>query len=66
MLSAEGTVLNAVERAQDILAHYVAPGPRDHEKTINALLQVLDDEEVVQAVWELDPSSKPTSPDERP
>jgi hypothetical protein len=28
---------------QDILAHYVEPGPRDCETTINQLMDVLDD-----------------------
>jgi hypothetical protein len=49
----------AVERAQDILAHYLEPGPRNAEETIAKLLDVLDDEEVVQAVWESDPTAKP-------
>jgi hypothetical protein len=58
-MSAEQTVLNAVQRAQDILAHYVEPGPRHAEQTINELMTILDDSEVVKAVWELDPKSKP-------
>jgi hypothetical protein len=58
-MSAEQTVLSAVQKAQDILAHYVPPGPRDPENTINDLLTVLDDRDVVAAVWELDPESKP-------
>jgi hypothetical protein len=36
-------VTDAVEKAQDILAHYVEPGPRDCETTINQLMDVLDD-----------------------
>jgi len=53
-MSPEKRVLHAVKSAQDILARYVEPGPRNAEETINALLDVLDDEEVVQAVLELD------------
>jgi len=41
-------VLKAVREAQDILARHVEPGPR----TINKLLDVLDDEAVVQAIEE--------------
>lgn len=47
-----------VERARDIRVHYAARGPRDPEKTINALLQVLDDLEGVEAVW-VSPEAKP-------
>jgi hypothetical protein len=35
------------------------PGKRDCEVTINRLLYVLDDEKVVEAVWEVDPAAKP-------
>jgi hypothetical protein len=58
-MSAEQTVLSAVQKAQDILTHYVAPGPRDPENAINDLLTVLDNRDVVLAVWELNPKSKP-------
>jgi hypothetical protein len=58
-MSAEQTVLSAVQKAQDILAHYIAPGPRDPESTIIDLLTALDNWDVVLAVWELDPKSKP-------
>jgi hypothetical protein len=51
-MSADKTILNAVEETQDILAHYVEPGPRDCEKTINSLMDVLDDEELIEAVDE--------------
>jgi hypothetical protein len=44
-MSPEKRILHAIESAQSILAHYVAPWPRDAEKTINALLNVLDDDE---------------------
>jgi hypothetical protein len=49
-----GAVLQAVERAQAILARYVEPGGRDCERTTNDLLDVLDRDEVVAAVGELE------------
>lgn len=42
-------VLQALGRAQDVLAAYVEPGYRDANSTINRLLDILDDGEVVQA-----------------
>jgi hypothetical protein len=54
-MTPEKRVLLAIESAQDILAQYVAPGKRNAEETMAALLTVLDDDEVVQAVWDLDP-----------
>ena len=36
-------VTDAVEKAQEILAQYVEPAPRDCENTINQLMDVLDD-----------------------
>lgn len=53
-MSAEKEVLEAVERAQAILASYVEPGERDCERTINDLLDVLDCDQVVAAVDELE------------
>ena len=53
-MSAEKQVLQAVERAQAILARYVEPGERDCERTIKDLLDVLDRDEVVAAVEELE------------
>src|SRR3954467_11807911 len=41
-MTAEKQVLQAVERAQAILARYLEPGERDCERTINDLLDVLD------------------------
>jgi hypothetical protein len=41
-MSAEKIVLEAVERAQAVLAGYVEPGERDCERTIEELLDVLD------------------------
>ena len=48
--SAEKTILSAVEKAQDILAHYVQPGTRDWGDTINRLMDVLDDSRLLEAV----------------
>jgi hypothetical protein len=49
-MSAEKTILSAVEKAQDILAHYVQPGTRDWGDTINRLMDVLDDSRLLEAV----------------
>ncbi|MBR0904158.1 hypothetical protein [Bradyrhizobium liaoningense] len=46
----EKRVTKAVDQAQSILARYVEPGPRDCEKTISELMDVLDDEAVVEAI----------------
>jgi hypothetical protein len=57
-MRAEERVLRAVGQAQDLLARYVEPGPRDAEKTVNDLMSILDDSDLVEAVWELDPAAK--------
>lgn len=46
----EKRVLLAIKSAQNILARHVEPGGLDEKGTIDALLAVLDDEHVVQAV----------------
>jgi hypothetical protein len=46
--------IHAIREAQLILAAYIEPGPRDNEKTINLLLDVLDRNEVVEAVDRLE------------
>jgi hypothetical protein len=46
-------VTDAVEKAQDILARYVEPGPRGCENTINQLMDVLDDTQLIEAVDEV-------------
>jgi hypothetical protein len=46
-------VADAVEKAQRILAEYVEPGPRDCEVTINRLMDVLDDGQLIEAVDEV-------------
>jgi hypothetical protein len=58
-MRAEERMLRAVEQAQDVLARYVEPGPRDAEQTVNALMTILDDSNLVEAVWELDPAARP-------
>jgi hypothetical protein len=58
-MRAEERVLRAVEQAQDVLARYVEPGPRDAEKTVNVLMTILDGSDLVEAVWELGPAAKP-------
>jgi hypothetical protein len=35
------------------------PGPRDPDKAINDLLIALDNQDVLRAVWAMDPKSKP-------
>jgi hypothetical protein len=54
-MNPEKRVLLAIESAQNILARYIEPevGPHDAEATIDALLTVLDDKDVVAAVREL-------------
>jgi hypothetical protein len=46
-------VTDAVGKAQDILAHDVEPDPRDCETTINQLMDVLDDTQLIDAVDEV-------------
>jgi hypothetical protein len=44
------TLMEAVRQAQAVLAGYRKPGPRNAEKTLSALLDILDDQEVVKAM----------------
>ena len=44
------TVLKAMEDARRILCEYIAPGPRDATRTVDWLLSVLDQEQVVRAL----------------
>ena len=46
----EKQVTDAVEKAQRLLAEYVATGKRDCERTVGALLDVLNDEALKEAV----------------
>lgn len=53
-LSDEELTLFAIREAQLILADYIHPGPRNAETTVNALLSVLDRDDVVEAVDRLE------------
>lgn len=46
-------VLEAVLRAQGILAEYIEPGPHGCERTINRLFDIFDDEKLMTAVNKL-------------
>ncbi len=46
-------VLDAVLRAQGVLAEYIEPGSHDCEKTINRLFDIFDDEKLMTAVNKL-------------
>ena len=46
----QDTLLRAIEDARMILAEYVEPRPRDPVRTIDRLLAVLDNENVVHAL----------------
>ncbi|MCP3395394.1 hypothetical protein NLM27_42505 [Bradyrhizobium sp. CCGB12] len=50
----EKQLLLAIQSAQNILARHVEPGCPNEKVTIDALLAVLDDQEVVEAVQDLD------------
>lgn len=52
-MTPEKRLLLAVKSAQNILARHVEPGGSDAKATIDALLTVLDDEDVVEATQEL-------------
>ena len=52
-MSPEKRILHAIESAQSILAQYVAPGRRNPKQILDALLNVLDDEGVVEAVRQM-------------
>ena len=54
MSTADMTIRAAVKEAQRILADYVEPGPRDADKTINKLLDVLDDPHLVEVTEDAD------------
>jgi len=46
----QGTIIVAMELARRILGEYIEPGPRDAEQTVNRLLAVLDNDDVVKAL----------------
>jgi len=45
----EWLVLNAIGRAQDVLAAYVHPGGIAEKRALSALLVILDDRDLVEA-----------------
>jgi hypothetical protein len=45
----EWIVLNAIGRAQDVLAAYVHPGGIDEKRALSELLVILDDRNLVEA-----------------
>jgi hypothetical protein len=53
-LSDEELTVYAIREAQLILADYIEPGTRNAEKTIQDLLDVLDRNDVVEAVDRLE------------
>ena len=53
-LSDEELTLYAIREAQLILADYVQPGSTDADKTVQQLLEVLDRDDVVEAVDRLE------------
>ncbi|WP_424627018.1 hypothetical protein [Bradyrhizobium sp. SYSU BS000235] len=52
-MTPQESVLDAVLRAQGVLADYIEPGPHDCEKTINRLFDIFDDEKLMTAVNKL-------------
>jgi hypothetical protein len=54
------TLMEAVRQAQAVLADYLEPGPRNAEKTLSALLDILEDKEVVKAMRLLYPQKNLT------
>ena len=53
-LTDEELTLYAIREAQLILADYIQPGSRDAEKTMQQLIDVLDRNDVVEAVDRLE------------
>src|SRR4051794_41297797 len=56
LMSPEKRMLLALKSAQNILARHVEPGGPDAKATIEALLTVLDDEDVVEATQDFAPA----------
>jgi hypothetical protein len=54
MSKPDETLKTAVKRASDILADYVQPGPRNCERTLDQLLETLDNDAVAEAVAEIE------------
>jgi hypothetical protein len=55
-MTPERRILHAIKSAQDILARHVEPGGPDAMATIDALLNVLDDTDVVEATHDFAPA----------
>ncbi len=49
-MTSQECVLDAVSRAQGILAEYIEPGPRDCAKTLSKLFAIFADDELTDAV----------------
>jgi hypothetical protein len=49
--------LQAVSKAQRIIEEYLEPRPHDHERLLDRLLEILDQNDVVAAVARLQRSS---------
>ena len=45
-----GVLVTALEESREILARYIEPGDRDAVDTVNHLLEILDDVNVVAAL----------------
>jgi hypothetical protein len=54
LMTDQELTVDALREAQLILAAYIEPGPRNSEKTIQQLLDVLDRNDVVEAVDRLE------------
>jgi len=49
-MTSQECVLDAVSRAQGILAEYIEPGPRDCARTLSKLFAIFADDELTDAV----------------
>lgn len=45
-----GVIVTALEESREILGRYIEPGDRDAAATVNQLLEILDDNNVVAAL----------------
>ena len=45
-----GVLVTALEESREILGRYIEPGPRDPKLTVEALLEILDNNNVVAAL----------------
>lgn len=52
-MTSQEHVLDAVLRAQGILAQYIEPGPHDCRQTLSRLFDIFDDEALTSAVNKL-------------